>query len=180
MRLMGSSTIQIQSAEALGGMPVVEETGDSFAANAELKAVAMLDQLPEGAWAVADDSGLAVDCLGGAPGIFSARYAGEEATDRANVQKLLGALRDVPVEQRSARFCCAISLCNKLGQRKSFWGECLGRIAFQPLGEEGFGYDPIFIPQGYEQSFAELGATIKDTISHRRLAIAKMQEGLGV
>ncbi|HEX2986044.1 MAG TPA: RdgB/HAM1 family non-canonical purine NTP pyrophosphatase [Caproiciproducens sp.] len=152
----------------------VEETGTTFAENAFLKADAACRQT--GLPAVADDSGLMVDALDGAPGVYSARYAGEGASDRDRIQKLLYHLQDVPQEKRTARFVSAICCVYPNGERIDVQGECPGFIAFEPHGNGGFGYDPIFLVNGI--SFGELGAQEKDRISHRGIALRKLAECL--
>ena len=157
----------------------VEETGRSFTENAMLKALAAsLDQqlADRHLLVVADDSGLEIDSLGGAPGIFSARYAGENATDEANINKLLRELSET--RERSARFRCVIALAldgNLLG---TFEGAVEGTIVDHPRGDRGFGYDPIFLPDGFDETFGELPAETKNRISHRARAIAALREAL--
>ncbi len=148
----------------------VREDAGTFEGNAFKKALALAtaSTLP----CLADDSGLEVDALDGAPGVFSARYAGEGASDEANRAKLLDALQGVPAERRSARFRCALVLVD--GQGSVLWrgmGTCEGRILAAPRGDEGFGYDPIFAPQGEERSMAELSPAEKNAISHRGVGI---------
>jgi len=145
----------------------VEETGVTFAENAFLKAEAACRQT--GMPAVADDSGLMVDALNGAPGVYSARYAGEGASDMDRIQKLLLNLKDVPKEKRSAKFVCAICCVYPNGDIVTAHGECAGTIGFEPQGSDGFGYDPIFFVNG--KSFAQLTAEEKDKISHRGRAL---------
>jgi XTP/dITP diphosphohydrolase len=149
----------------------IQETGKSYEENAILKAVGASRHL-QGLIA-ADDSGLEVDAIGGAPGIFSARYAGENATDKENIEKLLGELVRTGVEatKRSARFCCVIALAQRGELLGTFEGIVEGAIVERPRGSNGFGYDPIFVPSGFEETFAELPAEVKDTISHRAKAI---------
>jgi len=170
-QLLEGSGFKVQSAAACGGMPEVEETGDTFAANAQLKAEALRGIAPPDAWVLADDSGLEVDALGGAPGIFSARYAGPDATDAENVTKLLTALSHVPPSQRAARFRCALCLIDPEGPIHHVEGTCEGQISDAPTGTSGFGYDPVFVPSGYGQSFAELGEAVKSKLSHRARAV---------
>ncbi len=148
-------------------LPEVEETGTTFAENAFLKADSACRET--GLPAVADDSGLMVDALGGAPGVYSARYAGEDATDLDRIHKLLDAIKDVPQEKRTAKFVSAICCVFPDGTRITALGECAGTIAFAPEGEGGFGYDPIFLVNG--KSFAQLTAEEKDEISHRGRAL---------
>ena len=146
------------------------EDCQTFAGNAILKAVSVAKATQQ--LALADDSGLVVDALDGAPGVHSARYAGENATDEVRNQKLLHALKDIPYSQRTARFQCAIAIADKEGKIEVVEGVCQGEIAHQPKGDQGFGYDPVFVPDGYQQTFAQLGATVKNRISHRRRALA--------
>jgi len=150
-------------------IPEIEETGKTFAENASIKAetVAKWTKLP----ALADDSGLEIDYLGKKPGIYSSRWG---STDQERIKKVLNALQNTKSEQRGARFICAMSLF--LPEQGVFTtkGICSGRITLSPKGSEGFGYDPIFIPNGYNQTFAELGVNIKNRISHRAVALEKM------
>jgi XTP/dITP diphosphohydrolase len=127
--------------------------------------------------AVADDSGLEVEALNGAPGIFSARYAGEGADDIANIRKLLREMKDIPPEKRGARFVCCIAMAYR-GDVKTFHGYVKGRIGTEPRGENGFGYDPVFYPEGYNKTFAEMTDEEKNAISHRARALREFQEYL--
>jgi XTP/dITP diphosphohydrolase len=149
----------------------IVESGKSFEENAKLKAIAVSKELP--ALVIADDSGLEVEALGGAPGIYSARYAGKNATDEQNVKKLLSELTraGAKTHQRKARFRCVIALARAGELLDTFNGAVEGTIADYPRGSRGFGYDPIFVPQGFEQTFAELPAEVKNRISHRAEAI---------
>lgn len=147
----------------------VEETGTTFAENAFLKADAACRQT--GLPAVADDSGLMVDALNGAPGVYSARYAGEGASDLDRIHKLLNALKAVPQEKRTAKFVSSICCVFPDGSKIVAEGECAGTIAFAPAGSGGFGYDPVFLLDG--KSFAQLTAQEKDKISHRGRALRK-------
>lgn len=155
-------------------LPEVEETGTTFAENALLKAESACKVT--GMPAIADDSGLVVDALGGAPGVYSARYAGEDATDRQRYEKLLDELREVSTEQRTARFVSAVCCVFPDGTILTAEGACEGIIAFGPKGEGGFGYDPIFLVG--ERSYAEMTAEEKDSISHRGRALAKLAQEL--
>jgi XTP/dITP diphosphohydrolase len=153
------------------------ETGQTFAENAGLKANSYA--LQTGFWALSDDSGLEVAALGGAPGVFSARYGGENATDAERISKLLDEMSAAKDESRRARFVCAIAISDKKGDIKFLSeGICEGKIAFKPSGTNGFGYDPIFIPDGFEQTFGELSSTIKHQISHRARANQKIMRFL--
>ena len=158
----------------LGAHPEVSEireSGTSFEENAKLKALAASRQLP--AMVIADDSGLEVDALGGAPGIYSARYAGANATERDKIDKLLRELARVRAtgDGRRARFRCVVALARNGDLLGTFEGIVEGRIANDVRGDGGFGYDPIFIPEGLEQTFGELPTKVKNTISHRAKAI---------
>ena len=147
----------------------VEETGTTFAENACLKAKAACKAT--GLPAVAEDSGLEVDALDGRPGVYSARYAGEGATDAQRIEKLLGELSEVPAEKRGARFVSAICCVFPNGDILRAEGDCPGSIAFVPAGEDGFGYDPIFLCG--EKTFAQMTAAEKDAVSHRGKALEK-------
>lgn len=155
----------------------VPETGETFSENACLKAAGYAAQT--GLLTLADDSGLAVDVLSGAPGVLSARYAGKDATDTDRTIKLLNELSEVPAEQRTARFVSAVAIANSQGQIVNVSvGVCEGRINFAPRGSGGFGYDPVFVPGGHEKSFAELRSEIKNQISHRARALLAAREFL--
>lgn len=159
-------------------LPEVEETGETMRQNAALKAQQLARA--SGLWTLADDSGLEVDKLNGAPGVRSRRYASSTANDADNNRKLLGALHEVPWEARQARFRCVIAYCGKheASEPIFFEGVCEGRIALRAKGQHGFGYDPLFIPEGYAQTFAELGSDIKQRISHRARALAQLRAHL--
>jgi XTP/dITP diphosphohydrolase len=177
-RARGAEALEIVSADAVGGMPpVVEDTG-TFVGNALKKAHALHAQLPAGAWALADDSGLAVEALDGAPGVESAYFAGPQGDSAANLGKLAGLMRDVPADQRAARFVCVLAVIASDGQERVFEGDCPGRLLDTPRGGTGFGYDPLFVPDGYDQTFAELGGEAKNRISHRFQAWAALERGL--
>jgi XTP/dITP diphosphohydrolase len=165
----------------LGAHPEVSEiceSGTSFEENAKLKALAASRQLP--ALVIADDSGLEVDALGGAPGIYSARYAGANATEREKIDKLLGKLERVHAtdDRRRARFRCVIALARNTNLLGTFEGIVEGRIANEVRGDYGFGYDPIFIPEGFEKTFGDLPTEVKNTISHRAKAIRALADRL--
>lgn len=161
----------------------VEENGTTFEENSMIKAQAIRKMIVDGSFdeyidspIIADDSGLMVDALGGAPGVFSARYAGEDNDAAANNAKLLSELRDVPEEKRTAHFVTVITMLYPDGRTLVARGECHGIIATELRGEEGFGYDPVFIPDGYNgQSFSELGVDIKNQISHRARALEVLE-----
>lgn len=168
----------LHPATKIGGMPDVEECGATFKENARIKARALGGKVPDGAWVVADDSGLIVDALDGAPGVHSARYAGPGGNAVANNIKLLKELKGVPDSRRTARFRCVLCFCQPGGDTHFFKGDCEGRILTVPEGHEGFGYDPLFVPEGYNKSFADLGSAIKNTLSHRGRAVAEWMKFL--
>ena len=148
----------------------VAETGLTFVENSSLKASGYATQVHS--LTLADDSGLEVDALDGAPGVLSARYAGEAASDAVRVEKLLAELSSIGVENRSARFVSAIAIASSEGSILNVSeGTCEGHIDFAPQGEHGFGYDPVFIPCGYDLTFAELAPSVKNRISHRARAL---------
>lgn len=153
---------------------IVNEVGESLEENARLKAtvLAVESQL----LALADDSGLEVDALGGEPGRLSARYAGENASDKDRVDYLLLRLKDVPWEKRSARFRCVIAIATPGGEAEFCSGECQGFITFEPRGEQGFGYDPVFYLPELDKAMAELPLEIKNQVSHRGQAAGKVYQ----
>ena len=155
------------------GVPEVEETGANFAENALIKArvINEFTNLP----ALADDSGLVVEALNGAPGIFSARYAGIEADDKANVMKLLNEIKELDQSLLSAKFECSIALVDKSQELELVVdGQMPGQVIKEVRGKNGFGYDPIFVPQGLTKTSSELSDSEKDKISHRGIALRKM------
>jgi XTP/dITP diphosphohydrolase len=155
----------------------IAETGDTFLANATLKAVATSQVITD--YVLADDSGLECDALAGAPGVFSARYGGIPSSTEKNNAKLLQELERVNAatpQQRSARFRCVLVLAKEGEVVASFDGACEGTIALGPKGTNGFGYDPLFVPQGYARTFGQLGEKTKITLSHRGLALKKFVE----
>jgi XTP/dITP diphosphohydrolase len=154
----------------------VEETGSTFEENARLKALTCAQIT--GLFTLADDSGLEVDALDGAPGVYSARYAGPGASDAQRWQKLLAALHQVPGGQRAARFRCVIALAWPDGRCETFEGACEGEIALGPSGSNGFGFDPVFYMPEYGQTMAELPEGFKNQISHRGRAMAKARTRL--
>ena len=168
----GFSVIGLDQAGVDPGIELPEE-GNTFEANALQKASAL--QKITGGWALGDDSGLEVDALGGAPGVFSARYSGSHergpGRDRANCRKLLEELENVPDERRIARFVCAIAMPGPGGVVITSRGTCEGRIIRAPRGESGFGYDPVFMADGYDRTMAELSMDEKNRISHRGRAL---------
>ncbi|MDU9693003.1 XTP/dITP diphosphatase [Priestia aryabhattai] len=150
----------------------VEETGVTFAENATLKAETILSALNKPV--IADDSGLAIDALNGEPGVYSARYAGENKDDNANIEKVLQKLNDVPFEKRTARFHCALAIAVPGKRTEIVEGTCEGRILEEKRGENGFGYDPIFFVEKWNCSMAELTKEQKNQISHRANALQKL------
>jgi XTP/dITP diphosphohydrolase len=156
----------------------ITESGTSFEENAELKAITVSKKIPD--LVIADDSGLEVEALGGAPGIHSARYAGANASDKEKVAKLLRQLAkvDPKSDQRHAQFRCVLAVARDGQILATVEGVVEGKIAERPRGSHGFGYDPIFIPDGFEQTFAELSEELKNEISHRAKAIRKLQAKL--
>ena len=159
-------------------VPEILESGTSFRENATLKALAASRHLP--ALVIADDSGLEVAALGGAPGIYSARYAGANATERDKIDKLLRELERVRAtdDRRHARFRCVVALARNGDLLGMFEGTVEGRITDTARGDSGFGYDPIFVPDGFEQTFGELSEEVKNTISHRAKAIRALADRL--
>lgn len=169
--LLAGLPFALRSLNEFPDVPDVEETGATFAENAGLKAREYAKRT--NLWALADDSGLEAAALEGAPGVFSARYAGENTTYEEKIAKLLNEIGEKA--DRSARFVCVIAVSDETGEIKFLAeGICNGRIALNPSGKKGFGYDPIFIPEGFEQTFGELSAGVKQKISHRARAINKI------
>lgn len=166
--------LDLSSVPAIGE---VEETGTTFEENAALKALAASAHF--GGWVLADDSGLEVDALSGAPGVRSARFSGEGATDVTNRALLLEKLAGVPSNQRSARFRCVIALARGGEVLAHFSGAVEGAIIQSEKGEGGFGYDPLFVPEGFGETFAELGAETKNRLSHRGRALAGLKSWPG-
>jgi XTP/dITP diphosphohydrolase len=166
--------LDLSSVPALGE---VEETGTTFEENAALKALAASAHFD--GWVLADDSGLEVDALGGAPGVRSARFSGEGATDVTNRALLLEKLATVPADQRSARFRCVIALARGGEVLAHFSGAVEGVIIQSEQGAGGFGYDPLFVPEGFGETFAELGAETKNRLSHRGRALAGLKSWPG-
>jgi XTP/dITP diphosphohydrolase len=154
--------------------PEVTEDGSTFIENARKKAVTLAHAL--GHWVLGEDSGLVVDALGGRPGVFSARYSGDGASDESNNRKLLDELSAVPYEKRTAHYVCTAALADPQGNiRAEVEGRCNGRIGTQPRGDQGFGYDPLFIIPEYHKTFGELGLLAKRHLSHRARAIARLR-----
>lgn len=160
------------------GIPVddIEETGSTFEENSYIKAKAIWDITGE--TTIADDSGLEVEYLDGAPGIYSARFAGEEHDYAKNNEKLLRLMEGVHGDERRARFVTVITMIFEDGEVLVARGECPGHISEEPHGVGGFGYDPVFVPDGYEETFAQLGTEVKNQIGHRAKALEKLTEML--
>ncbi len=176
--ILGESIkIITQDAAGVGDIDVVED-GLTFEENAAKKAETIMKAT--NLMAIADDSGLCVDALGGRPGVYTARFAGENATDDENISKLLGELSGVPESERTASFVCVIAIAAPGEETKLFRGECKGRIAFEKKGENGFGYDPVFFIPEYNKSMAEIPPSIKNSISHRSNALKKLKDSLGL
>lgn len=163
-------------------MPEVVEDAGTFVGNARKKAEALRARLPEGAWILADDSGVCVDALGGAPGVESAYFAGPQHDSAANLRKLNEVMRAVPDDQRGAEFRCVLVLQGPGGREQVAEGRCPGRLVREPAGGRGFGYDPLFRPDGFDCTYAELDEASKNKISHRGrawLIVAEYLRGLG-
>jgi XTP/dITP diphosphohydrolase len=169
-RILKGLSLEEISLRDIENIKPAHETGKSFTANARIKAKTYFRQTR--LLTLAEDSGLQVDCLGGEPGVLSARFAGKDASDSDNLKELLGLMRGVKTVDRTARFVCIVAITDG----KRVWivtGKCEGRIAAQPSGNSGFGYDPVFIPEGYNTTFARLGTRIKNKISHRAQALGR-------
>jgi len=175
--IMGEFGMEVVS-QAEAGLPDidVEEDGDTFEANSEKKAREIMKLCGE--ITVADDSGLMVDALGGAPGVVSARFAGKHGNDAKNNEKLLSLLAGVAPENRTARFVSVITMVYPDGRKIVARGECEGHIIYQPRGSGGFGYDPLFVPNGFDRTFAELSGAEKNQISHRAIALRNLRKKL--
>jgi len=172
-RIFAGHEITFTTLDAYPGCPEVEEDGKTFQANAKKKALATARYT--GCPALADDSGLEVKALAGAPGVFSARYAGEQADDNKNVKKILREMRTViNKKERRARFVCCIVFALPDGKIRTFTGYVSGMIAEKPKGSNGFGYDPVFYPMGHDRTFAEMADFEKDALSHRGRAMKKL------
>jgi XTP/dITP diphosphohydrolase len=171
--------LEVLSLSDLATWPKIIEDGATFEENALKKARALAEY--SGYLTLADDSGLEVDALNGAPGIYSARYCGEEGNDKKNNQKLMHELREIPEEKRTGRFVCALALCTPKSHGMKEWtvrDSCEGRISFELKGENGFGYDPLFFYPPLGKTFGEIDRAIKATVSHRGKALKKLAEML--
>jgi len=178
--ILGSHFDVITDLTELPGMTPPEENAPTFAGNSTIKALDASRAMP-GAFVLADDSGLEVDALGGAPGIYSSRYSGDNATDASNREKLLSELArpEHAAAPRTARFRCAVTIARGGEVIAQFDGAVEGRIAETMTGEGGFGYDPLFIPEGHDRSFGELPEEVKNSMSHRGRALEQFREWLG-
>ena len=174
--ILGGGFDVITQTEACAGDISVVEDGATFEENAVKKAEAIMRAT--GKPTIADDSGLCVDFLGGAPGVYTARYAGEHATDQENIEKLMTALSGVTFDKRGARFVCVIAFSRPGEKTVTFRGECDGFISLKPMGNGGFGYDPVFYVERYDKTMAELEPHIKNALSHRFSALKKFKEYL--
>lgn len=171
--LLAPHGISVLSVADFPECPEVDETGNSFAENAALKATVIAKLL--GRWVLAEDSGICVDALGGRPGIYSARYSGEQATDESNNALLLAELNGVPDERRGAFYVCHACVSGPTGVvRVAVEATCRGRITHEPRGPNGFGYDPYFLIPEYHRTFGELGASVKRQLSHRARAFQRL------
>lgn len=169
--------VELRSLNEFEGVDVAEENEDTYAGNAIAKA--RFYARATGTWALADDSGLEVEALGGAPGVLSARYAGEDASDADRRNLLLSELAKVVDRNRRARFVCAVAIASADGEVLHLAeGTCSGVITVTPRGDSGFGYDPLFVPDGYDQTFAELSDEVKNRISHRARALINLRRDL--
>nr|WP_077369669.1 XTP/dITP diphosphatase [Anaerosalibacter sp. Marseille-P3206] len=167
--------IEIYSKEDIGLKDLeVDEDGETLEENAIKKALAIAEKTD--GIVIADDTGLFVDKLDGRPGVYSSRYSGEDATYEDNNNKLLKELKGVPIEERTADFKTVIAIVSEDKTVTTVYGECKGKIGFEPKGEKGFGYDPLFIVDGYGKTFAELGEEIKNKISHRARAMEELKK----
>jgi XTP/dITP diphosphohydrolase len=166
--------VQIISARTVGGMPPVVEDAGTFRGNAAKKARALRALLPAGSWVLADDSGLCVEALDGAPGVESAYYAGSQGDSAANLRRLVQTMHGVPAAQRGAYFVCVLVVITGDGAEYVFEGRCDGVLREEPEGGAGFGYDPLFVPAGKSQTFAQLSEVDKNELSHRGRAWARL------
>ena len=174
-RILSPLGIEVLTADMAGvALTDVDETGETFRENAFLKADSGCRE--SGLPCIADDSGLCVDALGGAPGVYSARFSGVHGDDNANIAKLLEALKDVPDEKRTAHFACAVCVCFPDGRKLELEGRCNGKIGYEKQGSDGFGYDPVFMVGA--RSFAQFTADEKDAVSHRGNALRKLCKAL--
>ncbi len=176
IRAMLGGRFEVVNATHFPDFPEIEETGTTFLENARLKALG-ISRLIDG-WVLSDDSGLEVDALGGAPGVWSSSFGGEEGNNAKNNARLMKEMAGV--ENRRGRFVCTMVLAKGGEEAANFSGAVEGSIIDEPRGTEGFGYDPLFIPEGYDRTFSELGNEIKNTLSHRSRALQQATEWLDV
>jgi XTP/dITP diphosphohydrolase len=175
--ILGDLGLELGDLTAWPDLPEIEETGMTFEENARLKAIAVAKGT--GHWAIGEDSGLVVPALGGAPGVYSARYAGKQGDDAANNAKLLAELAKLPDDQRGAYYVCTAALADPNGEVMAVVeGRCHGVIIRDARGAGGFGYDPLFLIPEYHQTFGELSARVKQALSHRGRALAKLRPAL--
>lgn len=173
VRLIGRRKVQLMALSDFSRVVEVEETGSSFGENAQLKAIGYARQLHQ--WVLAEDSGLSVNALDGAPGVYSARFSGDHATDQSNNQLLLEKLAGLRPEKRQASYTCQIAVADPDGMiHAQSQGHCHGRILTLPRGDAGFGYDPLFEIPEYDQTFAEMGDSVKAVLSHRARAYRQL------
>lgn len=165
--------IKVKGPDTIGGMPEVEETGSTFESNALLKAHGLREVGPSEGWFLADDSGIEIDALNGRPGVISARYAGLDCNDEANNDKVLEEMKGLPESDRICRFQCVLALVGN-GVEITFAGACEGKLLSERQGDGGFGYDPLFLPDESELTFAEISLDEKAKISHRARALTKL------
>ena len=165
--------ISVKGPDEIGGMPEVEETESTFEGNSRLKAEGLRSCGPSSGWFLADDSGIEIDALDGRPGVISARYAGLDCDDEANNDKVLEEMAGVPEDERSCRFRCVLALVGE-GVTETFSGACEGVLLPERRGTGGFGYDPLFLPDESESTFAEISLQEKARISHRARALGKL------
>jgi len=172
IRAMAGERFEVVDANDIDGLPEIEETGSTFLENATLKAVG-ISQCVEGL-VLSDDSGLEVDELGGKPGVWSSSFGGEEGNHPLNNERMLREMDGVPADRRMARFRCVMVVARGGEVLADFSGAVEGRIIGEMRGDGGFGYDPLFVPEGFEQSFAQLGGEVKNQLSHRARALQKV------
>ncbi|MEA3328720.1 MAG: XTP/dITP diphosphatase [Candidatus Omnitrophota bacterium] len=174
-KILEGFDVKILSLENYPRLPEIVEKGSTFEDNAVEKSRVVARFTNQ--WALADDSGLEVEALDGRPGVYSARFAGKEQNDQANIKKLLNLMKNIPEPERTARFSCVMAISKPDGETAGIVkGICKGSINFKPDGKNGFGYDPIFIASGYQETFARMEAGLKNRISHRAEALRQVKE----
>ena len=174
--ILSASWLELVPFSSFSGAPAPKEGSFSLEENALIKARTARDFT--GLPSVGDDTGLEVDILDGKPGVFSSRYAGEKATYADNVSKLLDVLQSIPRQERAARFKCVVALALPGGKEKLFRGYCWGHLCFEPKGDNGFGYDPVFVPNGKKSTLAQLSPSLKNKLSHRGKALRSLKRHL--